>query len=283
MEKEPGVINDLPLRGSLSRVIALSILVTILMIFASLVGFLFPSLTYPDDALVRSFVPNDLVNLLIGLPVLLVSMQFARKGKLVGLLLLPGALFYVFYNYAAYVIAMPPNWVYPVHLVLAFLSILALISLIGKLDAERIRVILQGSVNERIAGGILMALGLLFSLRALVIILAALFNGSILPRTDLAVNVVDVLVTPAWVISGISIWRHKSFGYATGLGVLFQGSMLFIALMVFLLVQPFLTHVPFPVVDFLVITGMGMICFVPFALFLRGVIRRSHNSSVRNG
>ena len=63
----------------------------------------------------------------------------------------------------------------------------------------------------------------------------------------------------------------------TGLGLLFQSSMLFIGLIIFLLLQPFLTAAPFVLTDVVVIFIMGLICFIPFALFVRGVVsgRRS--------
>jgi hypothetical protein len=54
--------------------------------------------------------------------------------------------------------------------------------------------------------------------------------------------------------------------------------MLFIGLIIFLLLQPFLTTAPFVLVDVVVIFIMGMICFIPFALFVRGVVS-NHNSS----
>ncbi len=93
-----------------------------------------------------------------------------------------------------------------------------------------------------------------------------------LAQTELAVNIADFLITPAWIIGGILLWRRRELGYMTGLGLLFQGSMLFIALIVFLLLQPLLTAASFAVVDVIVIFLMGLICFIPFVLFLRGVM-----------
>jgi hypothetical protein len=68
-------------------------------------------------------------------------------------------------------------------------------------------------------------------------------------RTELAVSISDFLITPAWIIVGILLWRRKELGYVTGLGMLFQGSMLFIALISFLLLQPFLTTAPLVIAD----------------------------------
>jgi hypothetical protein len=56
-----------------------------------------------------------------------------------------------------------------------------------------------------------------------------------------------------------------------GLGLLFQTSILFIELIVFLIIQPLLTSSPFLSVDILVVFIMGLICFIPFVFFMRGI------------
>jgi hypothetical protein len=58
----------------------------------------------------------------------------------------------------------------------------------------------------------------------------------------------------------------------TGLGLLFQASMLFIGLIAFLLVQPILTAAPFVLSDVMVILVLGLIYFVPFARFVRPTV-----------
>ncbi len=75
--------------------------------------------------------------------------------------------------------------------------------------------------------------------------------------------------------SGVTLfWKKRPLGYAAGLGLLFQASMLFIALIVFLMIQPLITSAVFSLTDVLVIAVMGLICFVPFGLFVRGVVSR---------
>lgn len=56
---------------------------------ASIAGLLATATLYPSAALRQSSVPNDAVNLLLGLPILLGTMALARRSKLVGF----GALF----------------------------------------------------------------------------------------------------------------------------------------------------------------------------------------------
>lgn len=264
--------TSLPIRRNLALIYALSFIIAMLMAAASVTGLLYRSVLYPTDDLLQSFVPNDVVNLFVGLPILLGSMWLARRGKLIGLLVWPGALFFVLYNYLVYVFAMPLNVAFLLDLTLVTLSVYTIIGLIASIDGKAVQQRLIGSVSERIAGAILAGLGLLFFLRVIGVIINALTSQTPIAETELALHVSDFLITPAWVIGGVLLWRRKEFGYVTGLGLLFQASMLFIGLIIFLLLRPFLTAAPFVPVDVVVIFILGLICFIPFALFVRGVV-----------
>ena len=259
-------------KGNLSAIYVSSVIVAILMTLASIVGLVYRANIYPTEELIQTFVPNDVVNLFIGLPILLGSMWLTRRGKLIGPLFWMGALFFVFYNYIGYVFAIPLGWTFMLHLSLTVLSVYTFICLLLSIDDENVHEKLNGAVPEKFAGGVLIGLGLLFILWVIGVLAGAIVNGTDIPRPELAVNIADFFITPAWVIGGIQLWRHKTFGYVTGLGLLFQGSMLFIALIAFLLLQPLLTSAPFAIVDVLVVFVMGLICFIPFGLFVRGAI-----------
>jgi hypothetical protein len=264
----------LPLKDSLSFIYAASILICVLITVVSIASLRYRVLLYPTEELTRNFVPNDVVNLSIGLPVLLGSMYLARGGKWIGLLCWTGALFFVFYNSMAYVFAMPPNWAFLAHLVLATLSMYTLIGMVVKINTSAVRQRLEAAVPEKFAGGVLAGLGLLFLLRVMVVIVNALRNGIGLPETDLAVNISDFLTTPAWIIGGILLWQRKGIGYVAGLGLLLQGSMLFVALIVFMILQSLLATAPIPLGDIFVVMAMGMFCFIPLGLFVRGVVTK---------
>jgi hypothetical protein len=271
--------NDLPLNGNITLTYIFSFLVAILMTVASIAGILFRADIYPTEELMKSFVPNDVVNLFLGLPILLGSMWLTWRGRLIGLLCWSGALFFVFYNYIVYVFAMPLNWAFPLHLILTVLSLYTLIGLVTDMDGNAVRQRLSGAVPEKFTGGILAGLGSLFLLRVIGVFVNAITSGTLLAETELAVNVSDLLITPAWIIGGILLWQRKPLGYLAGLGLLFQGSMLFIALIVFLLLQPLLTSAPFAAADVIVIFMLGLVCFIPSALFVRGVLAKSKASS----
>ena len=274
-KKQPA---NLPIRHNLTLIYILSIIIAILMAAASIAGLLYPMTVYPTDELLQSFLANDVANLLIGLPMLLASMWLTRRGKLIGLLFWPGALFFVLYNYIIYVFAMPLNLAFVLHLVLLMLSVYTLIGLLTSIDGKVVQQRLSGAVPERLAGRVLAGLGLLIFLLVIGAIVNALINHTPIAETELALHTADFLIAPAWIVCGVLLWQRRAFGYVAGLGLLFQASMLFIGLIIVLLLQPFMTAAPFSLVDVVVTFVMGMVCFIPFALFIRGVVSNRNSS-----
>ncbi len=278
MNKDQARNASLPVKHNLTLIYALSFIIAILMAAASVAGILYQTIVYPTDELHQSFLPNDVVNLLIGLPMLLASMWLTRRGKLIGLLFWPGALFFVLYNYIVYVFAMPLNLAFLAHLVLVMLSVYSLIGLLTSIDGKVVQQRLTGEVPERLAGSVLAGLGLLFFLLVIGAIVQTLISQTPLAETELALHVADFLITPAWVVCGVLLWRRKVFGYVAGLGLLFQASMLFIGLIIVLFLQPFLTSASFSLDDVVVIFAMGLICFIPLVLYMRGVVSNRNSS-----
>ena len=268
--------SNLPVNRDLRSMYILSSVTAILIIVASVAGLVFRAEIYPTEDLLTAFVANDAVNLLVGLPLLLGSMWLARRGRLIGLLCWPGALIFLLYSYAAYVIALPVGAAFPVHLGLVILSARALLDLVAGIDGDVLRKSLAGLVHERTVGAVLTALGVLFFLRAIAVLSNALSGLVAVPRADVAVNFSDLLISPLWIAGGVQLWRRKESGYAIGLGLLLAISMLFVALIVLLLLQPVLTSAPLDTVDISVILVMSLVCFIPLLLFAKGV-RRIHN------
>ena len=90
--------------------------------------------------------------------------------------------------------------------------------------------------------------------------------------------VADLAISTLWIVGSILLLRQKSLGYASVLGLLIVGSELFIALILFLLLQPILTDTPFAIFDVIVVFIMGLVCFVPTGLFIRGISSKGKSS-----
>lgn len=248
-----------------------SYLICGLIFVASLFSLLNPDAIYPTEALHQSFYVNDVVNLFIGIPLLLGSLWLSRRGRLLGLLFWPGAIMYVLYNYIAYLFSAPLSWIYLLYMVIVSACTYALINIVAIIDAESVRSRLRETVPEKFGGSVILGLGTFNFLRVFYILIQALIDHSSIARTDLGVLLADFLLSPAWIIGGFLLFRRKALGYVSGLALLFQTSMLFIGLIVFLLLQPLFTSAPFAIIDILVVALMGMICFVPFGMYIRRI------------
>jgi hypothetical protein len=266
--------RTLPVRGDLKLPTALSLLVATLMALASLAGWLSPSTLYPTEEAIQSFVANDIVNLVLGLPILLGSMAAARRGRLIGLLFWPGGLLYAFYNYLAYLVGVPMAWPWLLYLPLVLLSLIALILLVSRLDGGALRARLHGALHERFAGGALVLFGVFVVLRDLGVLVSAQTDATVNLALELPVIVADFALSIAWIVVGVQLWRQRALGYELGAGMLFQGSMLFVGVIVYFLLQPALAGTPLAVADIAVLAVMSLVCILPLALVARGIVQR---------
>ena len=271
MENSNTLTSSLPILHKLSIPYVVSLIVAVLMSAASVAGLLNPDMLYPTVETKQNFLPNDLVNLLIGLPILLGSLWFVWRGNLLALLLWPGSLFYNFYNYLIYTFGLPLSWMTGVYLSLALLSAFCAFDLLRRIDQKTIQVRLNHVAPVKTAGWVMIGFGVLFIFRAISVVTAPVTSGTALPIDEIGLAVADITLSILWIASGGLLLRRKPWGFVSSLGLLFAASMLFVGLIVFLFVQPLLTEVPLSLVDIVVVAAMSLVCFVPFGLFGRAV------------
>lgn len=262
-----------PFTKNLSLLYATSLIIAGLMAVISAAGILYRDTIYPSETYAQNFVANDFITLVIGVPVLLLSMWLAYRGKLIGLLFWPGALFFGVYNYIVYAYAMPLDWARLIYLVLLALCLYCMIGLIACINGDAVRERLKGSVPEKFGGGVLVGLGVLFMAIAAAGMVTSILNGAVIPDTEMGLHITDFLIAPAWIIGGVMLWRKKPLGYVGGTGLLFQASMLFIGLIMFMLLAPMISGAPFIPGEFVQVLIYSLVGFIPFILFVRGVLK----------
>ena len=265
--------NSLPLTRDLKPVYILTIIVVVGMGVLSLAGLISPNRFYPSEESIQSFLVNDIINLILGIPILLGTMWLPRRGKLVGLLYWPGALLYVLYNYTAYIFGLPFSLVMFAYLALVLLCAAIIIFLLMCIDRKSVQDLLAGNVPVKISGWILVLFGVLFFSRAIGMLIEANTSQTSLAVSEIGVLIADMVLSVLMAGGGVLLLRQMALGYTSALGLLFSASMLFIGLIMVLLLQPALTDAPFVLIDVIVVFVMGLICFIPFGLFVRGVVK----------
>lgn len=260
---------SLPVRYSLTPAYVLSMVIALFMTAAAAAGILLRADVYPTEELLKSFFPNDIANLVIGVPILVVSMWLARRGKLIGLLCWPGALLYGFYNSVVPLLGLPYGVLFLPYLILTTLTAYTMIILVAAIDGEAVEQRYDGPVPARTAGAVVGIFAILFALRVIGLVIRAFIHHTTVDPQEIPLMITDFLVTPAWLIGGIMLWRRHPLGYVVGPGLLFQAAMLFFGVIVFLALQSVLTASPVDVVAIILMLLLGLTCFIPFLRFAR--------------
>lgn len=82
-----------------------------------------------------------------------VALDRARRGSLIGLLLWPGALFYLAYTYVHYLVGAPFSALFLGYVAIVALSAYTTIGLVASIDRDTARQRLSGAVRPRLVGG----------------------------------------------------------------------------------------------------------------------------------
>ncbi len=247
--------------------LALSIFAAVLLCLTSVIGILAPEWVYPTMDQQISLVPNDIVNLLLGLPFLLAVIFLARRGRLWARLCWPGALLYIVYNSLVAVVSLFPGLLSLAHLVQLALCAAIFWFMGSRLNWAVMRNTDHAGKWEKPAGGVLTGMGAIFLVRAI----ALVFSGqeaSFFNSVEFAVTLTDLILSPLWIFMGIALLRGKVYGRVGAAACLSQLIALFVGLMLVMHIQPLLTGASLVIGDFLVIVIMSLVVIIPAVLFI---------------
>lgn len=262
-------LDGLPVTGTLKTVTWLSWVIATLSAIAAIIALLFPTAIYVTDELITVTLPVDIFRLAVGLPVLLASMRFSRRGSLVGLLCWPGVLLFMLYDAMALLVGVPFGPLFAVYLLLVPLTAGTLITLFAAIDRRVLKDRFEGRVPRRMAGWILVSFTSLFILWAISDIVTALQQGLIPSLQTLIADYTTI--APVTLIGGVLLLRRKPFGYAAAIGLLLAYALLFFGVIPPMIYQSIHTGSPLSVVGLLMMIGMGAIALGALLLYARAV------------
>lgn len=215
----------------------LSAFIVVLAAVVSAAG-LFTSL-YRDNPLVTAaFRGNDLVTLVLVVPLLIISLVWARNGSKRAQLIWLGSLGYMLYNYVFYMYGTAYNKAFLGYIALVALSIYALILSLSKVEVtEIIREFSPKTPVRWVSGLMLFFVAFMGVMKEITESVAYLFGGA-LPQTvvDMGNPTAIVFATdlsllfPAMTIGAILLWRRQPWGYILGTMMMIKGTTYGLAL-----------------------------------------------------
>lgn len=201
----------------------LSILVAILAAIAAAGGLFLPGHYRDNDFIKTAWFGNDLVTLLVAVPLLVSSLYFSRKGSQRAHLVWMGAIAYMIYNFAFYLFGAAFNKFFLVYVALFALSFYALVLGLSNMDVRGIKERFNAALRVQWISIYLF----LISVPLIVVEGGQCVNFIVtdkLPEVPTLIFALDLaVVVPATALAGTLLWQRKSWGYVLGAMMLVKG------------------------------------------------------------
>jgi hypothetical protein len=206
---------------SVSRTwIRLSWLASALMALASAAGLFLPVVYAKESASwAAQGAGQDVVNIIIALPVLVISAWYVRKGSVRGLMVLLGALVYVVYSYATYAFFVHFGPAFLLYVATLSSSAFALAGVSASVGFDELRNAWPENFRLRSVSLVLVLIGIVFGAMWLASIARALASGTApegVAEIGLPVNPIHVLdlafVLPLTIVTAMAHWQRRPFG-----------------------------------------------------------------------
>jgi len=198
----------------------LTILLAISLAIVSVAGAFFPE-TYSRDSpsLGAQGVGQDLVDLILGVPLLLLSFYYAGKGSRRASLIYAGVLFYILYSFIIYCFGINFNRFFLFYCLTLSLSLYSFILFFSNLREQEVESWFEGAPVKGVSL-YLIVVALIFYFLWLKSIVPAILHNQVpadVSDYDLLVNPVHVIdlvfVLPALIIGAVLIRRKLGLGY----------------------------------------------------------------------
>ena len=220
MKEKPMKNEETMLKTEFKSAFILSVIIVILMVVAS-VGGLFIDGLYQDNLLVKSALySNDLVTLLLAVPLLILSLVLSKRGSQRAQLVWFGMLFYTLYNYAFYLFGAAFNSLFLVYVALFTLSIFALIFGITSLNVKGITERFRPGTPVKWIGGYMVLVALLLGSFHISLSLGYVFTGQvpeIVINVEHPTNLISALdlslVVSFGLLGAVWLWKRQPWGY----------------------------------------------------------------------
>jgi len=170
---------------------------------------------------------NDLITLVVGMPLLVISFWLANRGSLRGRLLLTGTLGFFLYTYLSMSMLTSFNPLFLVYVCLFSLSLFAFILTIMSFDLNDLPRHFSPRLPRNWIAGLMFLVAAFLLLAWLGRIVPPLLENQIpvlQNTTTLVIQAMDLgLIVPLAVLSGIFILRRSSWGYLLASVTLLKG------------------------------------------------------------
>ena len=175
---------------------------------------------YKNDSIsiVAQGKAQDIITLILGIPLLIYSLISYRKGSLKGKLLLSGTIGYFLYTYVSYTFLSMYNRFFLIYVALMSASLFAFILSIMSIDIEKLPTQFKKTLPVKMLSGLMFLLALILSIMWLGLTVPTAINGTVPSSlehyTTLVIQAMDLgFIVPTSILAGLLLLKKSPFGY----------------------------------------------------------------------
>jgi len=230
---------------------------------------------YYNDSI--SMVPQaraqDIVTLIIGIPLLIISLILLNKNSLKGRLLLTGTIGYFLYTYTSYSFLVSYNKFFLLYVALMSLSFFCFIINFTSNELKNLDVHFKQKFPKKYIGIFTIIVGAF---------ICFLWLGMIIPSIDKAPAVLEQYTTlviqaldlgfifPVSILSGVLLLLNKSLGYLLAPVVIVKGATLLLAVAMMAVFQV-LSGVNISIIEMIMFPIFAIICIINLGIILKNI------------
>lgn len=171
---------------------------------------------------------QDIVTILLGIPLLLYSLYLSSKGLIKGRLLLTGTLGYFLYTYVSYVFLWMYNPLFLVYVILMSTSFFSFTLIMMSFDLQNLNIYFSEKLPVKFIGGFQIVFAIVIGMLWLGRIIPPLIAGNAPPGlehyTTLVIQGIDLgFLVPTAFLSGVLMLKRKPFGYLLSSIIIMKG------------------------------------------------------------
>ena len=257
-----------------------SIIIAFLAIIATTSGLFWKGL-YKNDtiSIVAQMMGQDLITLIIAVPLILVSIYLVSKGSLRGRLIWMGALFYFLYTYASMSFLTSFNQLFLLYVAIFSISLYTFLGELVSIDVSYIKKSFTPGLTSKIAAVFIITVGLMLAAIWLKMIIDSLLTGAVPAAlesyTTLVIQALDLgILVPAAILSGYLLLKNKAWGYALASIFLIKASLIGTAItsMILFMVMNGVNVAMAQVLFFVTVTLVGVVVTAAFYRKINGKV-----------
>jgi len=219
---------------------------------------------------------NDMIALVVGLPLLVISTWMAFRGSLRGRLLLTGTMGFFLYTYMSMSMLTAYNNLFLVYVALFTMSLYAFVLCMLSFDLDELPHHFSDKFPRGWIAGVLFAVGGFLSLAWMGRVVPELLHpaapAALENTTTRVIQAMDLtLIVPLAVLAGILLWRRSSWGYLLASLAILKGLTMSLAVST-MAINMLLKGVPDSLavmIPFLALTALTMVMAVLLLLNIK--------------